>query len=226
MGNWTAEQLAMLTPSLEIRRYIGDGRIEPFPPGHVADISFPNGYNKGPRVHPTVPALNVTTTQNSFIIKEAKPLEESKKTPCHKELLPIIRSFAKSRKPTLEDVERMLEDAGLPYAVSIDGREVICGLYAFGIDDGGGYVDEITIRRLTPWECYRFMGFSSEDAKKCYRAGQRDANLYHQAGDSIVTTVLMAIFGELLELDYDSAIKRHVDKLAQEGKKQVETLSM
>lgn len=53
------------------------------------------------------------------------------------------------------------------------------------------------IRKLTPRECYRLMGFSDQ-AFDLAQANQSNSSLYHQAGDSIVVNVLMAIFKELL----------------------------
>lgn len=55
----------------------------------------------------------------------------------------------------------------------------------------------LRIRKLTPRECYRLMGFSDE-AFDLAQANQSNSSLYHQAGDSIVVNVLMAIFKELL----------------------------
>lgn len=53
------------------------------------------------------------------------------------------------------------------------------------------------IRKLTPLECWRLMGFSDEDFN---RAAEVNSNtqLYKQAGNSIVKDVLMAIFGQIL----------------------------
>jgi DNA (cytosine-5)-methyltransferase 1 len=56
---------------------------------------------------------------------------------------------------------------------------------------------ELRIRKLTPRECYRLMGFSDEAFDKA-QANQSNSALYHQAGDSIVVNVLMAIFKEML----------------------------
>lgn len=39
---------------------------------------------------------------------------------------------------------------------------------------------------------------------------QSNATIYHQAGDSIVVTVLIAIFGKLLGIDYEEVIKNYV----------------
>ena len=55
----------------------------------------------------------------------------------------------------------------------------------------------LRIRKLTPKECYRLMGFDDEAFE---RAEQVNSNtqLYKQAGNSIVVDVLMAIFDNLL----------------------------
>lgn len=54
------------------------------------------------------------------------------------------------------------------------------------------------IRRLTPLECWRLMGFSDEDFYKAKQVNS-DTQLYKQAGNSIVVDVLEAIFRELIE---------------------------
>lgn len=55
----------------------------------------------------------------------------------------------------------------------------------------------LRIRKLTPKECYRLMGFDDEAFE---RAEQVNSNtqLYKQAGNSIVVDVLVAIFDNLL----------------------------
>ena len=54
----------------------------------------------------------------------------------------------------------------------------------------------VRVRRLTPKECYRLMGFSDEDFDKA-KAVVSDGQLYRQAGNSIVVDVLEAIFTNL-----------------------------
>ena len=53
------------------------------------------------------------------------------------------------------------------------------------------------VRKLTPKECWRLMSFSDDD---CNRASKyvSDSSLYKQAGNSIVTSCLVAIFYSLL----------------------------
>jgi len=55
----------------------------------------------------------------------------------------------------------------------------------------------IRIRRLTPLECFRLMGFTDEDFWKAKNAGLSNSQLYKQAGNSIVVDVLFYIFLEL-----------------------------
>ena len=60
---------------------------------------------------------------------------------------------------------------------------------------------ELRIRKLTPKECFRLMGLKDEDIDLIMEH-QTNASGYHLAGDSIVSTCLMAIFGQLLDIDY------------------------
>ena len=57
--------------------------------------------------------------------------------------------------------------------------------------------DNMRIRKLTPLECWRLMGFRDMDYYAAKSAGISDAQLYKQAGNSIVVTVLEAIFRNL-----------------------------
>ena len=56
---------------------------------------------------------------------------------------------------------------------------------------------EVRIRKLTPRECWRLMGFTDEDFDKAKKVNS-DSQLYKQAGNSIVVQVLEAIFREML----------------------------
>ena len=58
--------------------------------------------------------------------------------------------------------------------------------------------DGLRIRKLTPLECWRLMGFDDEDFEKASQVNS-NTQLYKQAGNSIVVNVLMAIFKELIK---------------------------
>ena len=61
--------------------------------------------------------------------------------------------------------------------------------------DGEVYL--IRIRKLTPKECWRLMGFTDEDFNKAAGVNS-NAQLYKQAGNSIVTPVLEEIFKQMI----------------------------
>ena len=65
---------------------------------------------------------------------------------------------------------------------------------------GNETMKNIRIRKLTPSECYKLMGFDAEDCKKCSEGGISNSQLYKQAGNSIVVNVLEAIFTSLGEI--------------------------
>lgn len=74
----------------------------------------------------------------------------------------------------------------------------------------------LRIRRLTPFECGKLMGFDRSDFERMYDSGLSESALYHSAGDSIVTTVLMGLFGSLLGVDYAREIEAVADRIAAE----------
>lgn len=60
------------------------------------------------------------------------------------------------------------------------------------------------IRKLTPVECYKLMGMTSEDIEKCYLNKVSDSSLYKQAGNGIVTNCIELIMEHLYKSQYDS----------------------
>lgn len=79
-----------------------------------------------------------------------------------------------------------------------------------GVIIEGNYIsyDELRIRKLTPLECWRLMGFADDDFKKArdslnktfYKGNDKSSSqLYKQAGNSIVVNVLESIFSKLID---------------------------
>ena len=70
---------------------------------------------------------------------------------------------------------------------------------------GGGreqkIIDNYRIRKLTPLECWRLMGFQDEHFQRATDAGISNSQLYKQAGNSIVVDVLEHIFMNLFKGD-------------------------
>lgn len=103
--------------------------------------------------------------------------------------------------------ERIDEDMAKIGQISSDGSQ--CG-FVFS-DDGSmatltvgthgnanpHIFTKYRIRKLTPLECWRLMGFSDDDFHKAEEVNS-NTQLYKQAGNSIVENVLVAIFGQML----------------------------
>lgn len=71
-------------------------------------------------------------------------------------------------------------------------------------NDNNGVVvkrnNSLGIRKLTPKECFRLMGFDDEDCDILMENGISNTQLYKMAGNSIVVDVLMKIFNALIDM--------------------------
>lgn len=72
----------------------------------------------------------------------------------------------------------------------------------------GEYMNSLRIRKLTPKECWRLMGFEDEDFNKASQVNS-NTQLYKQAGNSIVVNVLQSILTNLL---INKSIEQEKDK--------------
>lgn len=68
------------------------------------------------------------------------------------------------------------------------------------------------VRKLTEKECFRLQGVKDDDFAKI-RQNQSKSSCYHLAGDSITTSVLMSIFGEMLDIDWHTKANELVEEL-------------
>lgn len=78
----------------------------------------------------------------------------------------------------------------------------------------------LRIRKLTPKECLELMGFEDKDHQAMRDIGMSDSAIFHCAGDSIVTTCLMALFGQMLpisENELQQKIEDYVETLTKEN---------
>lgn len=66
------------------------------------------------------------------------------------------------------------------------------------------YLDSFKIRKLTPLECWRLMGFTDKDFYKAQSIPTSNTQLYKQAGNSIVVNVLEEIFKKLFNKEGNS----------------------
>ena len=190
----------MITEDGNVKRYLDSDVVDEFNIGDCADISFPNGYNKANRVFDGyAPAINGTTTQSSFIVKE-----------------PIIYDDYNSRISADQDAINTLT-CNCGASAERNGvkilEPIVCeerkdeGLRLFK-DDCVGTLRTIDacgdkrvlefqeiiwrIRKLMPIECWKLMAFSRSDHNKASKFVSNSA-LYKQAGNSIITYCLTAL---------------------------------
>lgn len=60
-------------------------------------------------------------------------------------------------------------------------------------------INTFRVRKLTPKECWRLMGFRDECIDRCIEQGISNSQLYKQAGNSIVVNVLYYIFEQVFK---------------------------
>ena len=60
------------------------------------------------------------------------------------------------------------------------------------------------IRKLTPTECWRLMGFEDNDVSRAKSIGMSDSALYKQAGNSIITNCISLIMEHLYKAQVDN----------------------
>lgn len=80
-----------------------------------------------------------------------------------------------------------------------DAEKSMCTLSATQYKDPHKIFCNYRIRKLTPKECWRLMGFDDADFEKAKSAGMSNTQLYKQAGNSICVPVLAAIFRQLYQ---------------------------
>ena len=176
--------------------------------GDSINVSYPNSVTKRGRVGKEVSQTILTSPNMATLIESPKPI-------CLNNLY---------KQPGVQD--RIYDTEGIATAVtasqfrpSIAERKMFnpynnkeikdiaptqtttCGMTtssaAVLISEDGNHF--MKIRKLTPLECWRLMGFDDTDFYKAKSVGISDTQLYRQAGNSIVVNVLEAIFSNLLK---------------------------
>ena len=84
-------------------------------------------------------------------------------------------------------------DLGYPQSTTRRGRVGHGVAKTIPTGDSQGTLDGFRIRKLTPRECWRLMGFDDADFNKAQAAGISNTQLYKQAGNSIVVNCLEEI---------------------------------
>lgn len=151
--------------------------------GGVADLSYPDSKTRRDRVQDngnTCPTITATETGICRIEPKERFFKQALETLNENDCKPedTINAFNKhvdrsGYSPTLTTRPEGFKTAILPVT------------------------NNIRIRKLTPKECFRLMGFSDKDFDAAHKVGVSNSQLYKQAGNSIVVDVLYYIYVEL-----------------------------
>ena len=208
---WTDTQKQMITDDGNVKRYINSDVVDEFNVGDCADISFPNGYNKANRVFDGyAPAINGTTTQSSFIVKEPIIYDDyNSRISADQDAINTLtcNCGASAERNGVKILEKVAivedqfpgsRDARIYPEYSPTLRQNCGGLKVAK----GEVIEKIQwrIRKLMPIECWKLMAFSRSDHNKAAKFVSNSA-LYKQAGNSIVTNCLTALMCSLFVED-------------------------
>ena len=132
-----------------------------------------------------------------FFIKNSFDMEEKRNG---FRFEPHIKNNANISKTITTRAGARMDDNFILDNVNIDDEK-------FKFDSKNKYIKDVKninpndfrIRKLTPKECWRLMGFRDEHIERAIALGISDSQLYKQAGNSIVVDVLYYIFKELFK---------------------------
>lgn len=86
----------------------------------------------------------------------------------------------------------------------VDGKTSLANYKRTGSIGATGVKNGIGIRKLTPKECFRLMGFNDTDYERVVSVGVSNSACYSQTGNSIVTSCISGIMEHLYKAQYDS----------------------
>lgn len=143
---------------------------------------------------------------------------EINKTGCTNTLTSVEKdNYVIEPKIIQEDIN-LYPNSGNPQAGRVYNSQGISP--AMDSCSGGNRMPKITeqyrIRKLTPRECWRLMGFTDEEFDAAQASGVSNSQLYKQAGNSIVVDVLVGILNNYLYMrGFKMQISEHVTIFAE-----------
>lgn len=157
-------------PKVAIKEATKQGYAEA-EPGDSVNLEQPNSKARRGRVGKGI-AQTLTTSCNQGVLE-----------PVGCQIRPKDRNYNKHGKPREDQVETRSDNLSNALLTVAHKNMIV--------------EPQFRIRKLTPLECWRLMGFTDEDFKKAQQVNS-NSQLYKQAGNSIVKQVLMAIFRQMI----------------------------
>lgn len=161
--------------------------------GGVADLSYPDSKTRRGCVQDNGNICPTITATETGVCR----IEGSLESGCNK--LTHAEWKQKMYKKFVEDADGEVSSVYLNQSQTFGYRPPVkgCSKTLKANCHDTGIVNGIRIRKLTPKETFRLMGFSDNDFNAAQNAGISNSQLYKQAGNSIVVDVLYYIYREL-----------------------------
>lgn len=193
-------------PYILVREATKKGYVEATE-GDSINVSYPNSTTKRGRVGKKISQTILTSPNMATVIKTPRPicLNNKIKQPSVQDRIYDTEGIAVSVtacrfRPNIAE-RKMFNPYNQKQITDIAPTQTTtCGITtssaAVLISEDGNHF--MKIRKLTPLECWRLMGFDDEDFYKVKSIKMSDTQLYKMAGNSIVVNVLEKIFKNLL----------------------------
>lgn len=222
--------------TVSIKQATKDGYIKCDLPG-VADLSYPESTTRRGRVQENGTVSPTLTAAQTGICKLEKITtnkgEGSKIAtyslngyPLHTDENGNIKTIVAMRGRNPENPSDRTVGAPTEQRLEVNTNEISNCLTTVQKDnlvmEGEILLPYIRIRKLTPKECHRLMGFDDIDVDRCKAVGMSDAQGYKQAGNSIVTNVIALIAEHFYKAQYDESYECLDEKMENFQKPQVE----
>lgn len=171
----------MLEDEVDEKYYLSDKMI-----AHLMDMTDRNGFVRGEKFNPhtldSKYAYSITTNAGRRATDNFIILPEKTK-----------KGYAVAHVGDGVYINRPHQKRGCVQKGMIQTIKTSCADIGVVVFNG----TRVCIRKLTPKECWRLMGFADEDFEKACKVNS-DTQLYKQAGNSIVVKVLERIFEEFI----------------------------
>lgn len=170
--------------SIQDRIYDSDGVAVAVTPSFRGNIAVRSATKKGYEEASDGDAINIeypnSKTRRGRV---GKGVAQTLETQCNQATIITVGNYS----PSGHNASRVVDDKGLAPTVMENHGTVTA------------VTDYLRIRKLTPTECWRLMGWKDEEIQKVKDSGISNTQMYKQAGNGIVVPVLEAIFKNLLK---------------------------
>ena len=156
--------------------------------GGVADLSYPDSKTRRGRVQDgdnICPTLTATETDVCGI----ESVEDKPKERFFRQALDTFDESDAEYGDTIDAFNKRVNKSGCSPTLTTRPEGFKTAILPV--------TNNLRVRKLTPKECFRLMGFSDENFEAAHNVGISNSQLYKQAGNSIVVDVLYYIFVEL-----------------------------